>query len=313
MAGLAYHVITADEKHYCPGTYRVPGSSRIAREGSSGVHGALTLRDAIAHSCDVYFYELAYELGVDRMHEFLSPFGFGQVTGIDIAGEQTGILPSREYKRRRFRNPSDGAWYPGDSVNFGIGQGFMTVTPLQLAQVTSVLAAQGAVFQPRLVRATRDPATGKINELPPKPLPHVQGGTPQQWQVIMEGMRATVTQGTGRSMGLNASYKIAGKTGTAQAFSVAQNARYVEKNVDERLRDHSWFIAFAPAEDPKIAVAVLVENGGFGASAAAPIARKIMDAYLLPRLTPAEGGTAPPTATQRPTATPAAASSEPQT
>ena len=244
----------------------------------------MSLRAAIAESCDVYFYSLAYELNVDRMHEFLSPFGFGKPTGIDIAGEQSGILPSREYKRKRFRNPSDGAWYPGDSVNFGIGQGFMTVTPIQLAQVTAVLAAQGAVFKPRLVRGLRDPATGTITQVAPEALPHVKGGTPEQWKVIMEGMRGTLTYGTAARIGLNAAYTIAGKTGTAQAFSVAQNARYVEKDVAERLRDHSWFVAFAPAEAPQIAVAVLVENGGFGASAAAPIARRIMDAYLLPRL-----------------------------
>ncbi|MDR2214842.1 MAG: penicillin-binding protein 2 [Nevskiaceae bacterium] len=288
MAGLAYGIVTPDETRFCPGTYRVPGSNRIAREGRGGVHGAVDLRHAIAESCDVYFYGLAYELGVDRMHEFLSPFGFGQLTGIDIAGEQPGVLPSREYKRKRFRNPSDGAWYPGDSVNFGIGQGFMTVTPLQLAQVTAVLAAQGAVFKPRLVRATRNPATGEITPIAPQALPHVQGGTPEQWRVIMEGMRGTLSLKMGgtaaRAIGLDAPYAIAGKTGTAQAFSVAQNARYVEAEIAERLRDHSWFIAFAPAEDPKIAVAVLVENGGFGASAAAPIARKMMDAYLLPML-----------------------------
>jgi penicillin-binding protein 2 len=289
MAGLANGIVTADETRFCPGVYRVPGSRRIAREGRGGVHGTISLRNAIAESCDVYFYGLAYELGVDRMHEFLSPFGFGKITGIDIAGEQSGVLPSREYKRKRFRNPSDGAWYPGDSVNFGIGQGFMTVTPLQLAQVTAVLAANGSVFRPRLVRAIRDPATGKTTEVPPEALPHVKGGTPEQWQVIMEGMRGTLTHGTAARIGLDAPYKIAGKTGTAQAFSVAQNSRYVEKDVAERLRDHSWFIAFAPADDPKIAVAVLVENGGFGASAAAPIARKIMDAYLLPRLPPPAG------------------------
>jgi penicillin-binding protein 2 len=308
MAGLAYGVVTPEESRFCPGQYRVPGSRRIAREGRGGVHGTISLRDAIADSCDVYFYGLAYELGVDRMHEFLSPFGFGKVTGIDIAGEQTGVLPSREYKRKRFRNPSDGAWYPGDSVNFGIGQGFMTVTPLQLAQVTAVLAAQGSVFRPRLVRATRDPSTGKVTEMPPEPLPHVKGGTPEQWNVIMEGMRGTLTHGTAARIGLDAPYKIAGKTGTAQAFSVAQNARYVEKDVNERLRDHSWFMAFAPAEDPKIAVAVIVENGGFGASAAAPIARRMMDAYLLPRLAPAEGGNAQPVTQQPPEAVPAAGS-----
>jgi penicillin-binding protein 2 len=283
MAGLAYGVVTAAETRYCPGTYRVPGSSRIAREGRSGVHGTVDLRTAIAESCDVYFYGLAYELGVDRIHDFLDPFGYGKPTGIDIAGEVSGILPSRAWKLKRYKNPSDGAWYPGDSVNFGVGQGFMLVTPMQLAQVASVLAAQGTVFKPRLVRAIHDPVSDKTTEIAPVPLPAVKGGTPEQWQVIMEGMRATLTRGTGRGIATPA-YQIAGKTGTAQAFSVAQNARYVEKNVDERLRDHSWFIAFAPADAPQIAVAVLVENGGFGASAAAPIARKIMDSYLLPRL-----------------------------
>ncbi len=284
MAGLAYGVITAQETRFCPGVYRVPNTNRVAREGKGGVHGTVDLRTAIAESCDVYFYGLAYQLGPDRIHEFLSPFGFGKLTGIDIAGERTGLLPSREWKMKRYKNPSDGAWYPGDSVNFGIGQGFMSVTPMQLAQVTAVLAAQGSVFKPRLVSAVRDPVTGKTTKIEPVPLPHVKGGTPEQWQVIMEGMRETMMRGTARAISTTAEYKMAGKTGTAQAFSVAQNAKYVEKDVDERLRDHSWFIAFAPAEAPQIAVAVLVENGGFGASAAAPIARQIMDAYLLPRL-----------------------------
>jgi penicillin-binding protein 2 len=296
MAGLAYGVITASETRFCPGVYRVPNTNRIAREGKSGVHGTVDMRTAIAESCDVYFYGLAYQLGPDRIHEFLSPFGFGQLTGIDIAGERTGILPSREWKQQRFKNPTDGAWYPGDSVNFGIGQGFMSVTPMQMAQVTAVLAAQGSVFKPRLVSAVRDPVTGKTTKVEPVPLPRVQGGTPEQWQVIMEGMRATMIRGTARAISKTAEYNMAGKTGTAQAFSVAQNSKYVEKDVDERLRDHSWFIAFAPAEAPQIAVAVLVENGGFGASAAAPIARQIMDAYLLPRLPkPANAAATTPT------------------
>ena len=300
MAGLAYGLITPEQTRYCPGVYVVPGSSRRAREGKGGVHGTVDLRTAIAESCDVYFYGLAVELGVDRIHEFLSPFGYGQLTGIDIGGEVPGLLPSREWKMKRFRNPSDGAWYPGDSVNFGIGQGFMAVTPMQLAQVASVLAAKGAVFKPRLVTGLRDPVTGTTTKFDPTPLPHVKGGTPEQWDVIMEGMRATMTRGTARGISTSAEYHMAGKTGTAQTYSVAQNQR-LDRKVDERLRDHSWFIAFAPAESPQIAVAVLVENGGFGASAAAPIARKIMDAYLLPRMPKAapEGATpegAPPAA-----------------
>jgi penicillin-binding protein 2 len=302
MAGLAYGLITPEQTRYCPGVYVVPGSSRRAREGKGGVHGTVDLRTAIAESCDVYFYGLAVELGVDRIHEFLSPFGYGKVTGIDIRGEVPGILPSREWKMKRFRNPSDGAWYPGDSVNFGIGQGFMTVTPIQLAQVTSVLAAKGAVFKPRLVTGLRDPATGAITKFDPVPLPHVKGGTPEQWDVIMEGMKATMTRGTARAIATTAEYHMAGKTGTAQAYSVAQNQR-LDRKVDERLRDHSWFIAFAPAEDPQIAVAVLVENGGFGAAASAPIARKIMDAYLLPRLPKAAtDGAAPDGAAPAPAA-----------
>lgn len=293
MAGLAYGIVTPNEVRYCPGVYLVPGSSRRAREGRGGVHGAVAMRTAIAKSCDVYFYGLAYELGVDRIHEFLSPFGYGAKTGIDIAGEVTGLLPSREWKKRRFKDPSEGAWYPGDSVNFGIGQGFMTVTPIQLAQVTAVLAAKGAVFKPRLVTGIRDPASGVVTPVAPEQLPHVKGGTPEQWDVIMQGMRETMISGTARAIATSAEYQIAGKTGTAQVYSVAQNQR-LDRKVDERLRDHSWFIAFAPADKPEIAVAVLVENGGFGAAASAPIARKIMDAYLLPRLKAGEVAPATP-------------------
>jgi penicillin-binding protein 2 len=260
------------------------------------------MRRAIAKSCDVYFYALAVDLGVDNIHEFLSPFGFGRRTGIDIAGEVSGILPSQEYKRNRYKgraDPSEGAWYAGDTVNFGIGQGFMTVTPMQLAQVTAVLAAQGKVFQPRLVTGVRNAETGDTQTVAPIPMQHVTGGTPEQWKVIMEGMRETMISGTGAAISKSAEYHMAGKTGTAQVFTVSQSQSVSAAVQNERLRDHSWFIAFAPAEDPKIAVAVLVENGGFGASAAAPIARQMFDAYLLPRMPKAadaagaEGAAAP--------------------
>jgi penicillin-binding protein 2 len=169
----------------------------------------------------------------------------------------------------------------------GIGQGFLTVTPIQQAHIAAVLAAKGTVFQPRLVTALHDPVSDTTTVIPPVELPHVKGGTPEQWDVIMDGMRMTMTIGTARAIQTSAEYHMAGKTGTAQSYSVASNER-LDREVDESLRDHSWFIAFAPAENPQIAVAVLVEHGGFGASAAAPIARKMMDAYLLPRLKPAQ-------------------------
>jgi penicillin-binding protein 2 len=297
MAGLAYGVITPTETHFCPGVFRLPGVSKPWREGSGGVHGTVAMREAIAKSCDVYFYNLAHELDVDRMHDFMAPFGYGRKTGIDIAGEEAGILPSKQWKR----DNKNEAWYPGDSVNMGIGQGFLTVTPIEQAHIAAVLAAKGTVFQPRLVTALHDAASDKTTIIPPVELPHVAGGTPEQWDVIMDGMRMTMTIGTARSIQTSAEYHMAGKTGTAQAYSVARTER-LDREVEENLRDHSWFIAFAPAEDPQIAVAVLVEHGGFGASAAAPIARKMMDAYLLPRLKPDE----PPAQVQPPPAKPPA-------
>ncbi|MET0291747.1 MAG: penicillin-binding protein 2 [Steroidobacteraceae bacterium] len=292
MAGLSYGVIHEHETRYCPGVYRLPNSRRIAREGRGGTHGWVDIEAAIGRSCDVYFYALSNELGVDRLHEFMDPFGYGKPTGIDIAGESTGILPSKEWKKKVFKRPEDQVWFPGETINFGIGQGYMTVTPIQLAQVTAVLAAKGKVFKPRLVTGLRDSETGRVEAVAPEPQPSVKGGTPEEWQTVFNGMVKTMTIGTARGITRDVAYTIAGKTGTAQVFSVGQNERYVEKNVAERLRDHSWFTAFAPAEDPKIAVAVLVENGGFGASAAAPIARKVMDAYLLPMLQ-APGDTKP--------------------
>lgn len=292
LAALRYGAIDPEERRFCAGVYRLPGSSRQFREGRGGKHGYVDLESAIAVSCDVYFYSLANVLGVDHISEFLAPFGYGKPTGIDISGELTGILPSREWKKGYFKNPADQVWYPGETVNFGIGQGYMTVTPLQQAHMVATIASRGKSFQPRLVTALRDPVTGKITPIVPIPQPSVEGIPDHDWQIVFNGMVGTIKRGTGRAIGVNAPYSIAGKTGTAQVFSVAQNAKYVEKDVAERLRDHAWFIAFAPVEAPRIAVAVLVENGGFGAAAAAPIARKVMDAYLLKK--PAASPASPP-------------------
>jgi penicillin-binding protein 2 len=285
LAGLVDQAIGADTRKFCPGIYRLPGSSRIAHEARvGGRHGWVDMRDAIARSCDVYFYDLANVLGVDQIASFLGLFGFGHPTGIDIGGEKSGLLPSREWKRRAFSKPADQVWYPGETINFGVGQGYFLVTPLQLAHYTTMLANRGKSFKPRLVTAYRDTRTGKLQRLAPvRTDEQIKRASPTQWQVILEGMAGTMRgRGTAAATaGRGMTYTIAGKTGTAQVFSLDKNEKYDEKKLQERLRDHSWFVAFAPAEAPRIAVAVLVENGGYGSTGAAPIARKVLDAYLL--------------------------------
>jgi len=280
LAGLTYHVVDPTRQEFCNGVFHLPGSSHLYREGRGGKHGYVDLERAIARSCDVYFYGLASTIGAEHIAEFMAPFGYGQLTGIDISGEKPGLLPSPEWKRQAFKRPQDQVWFPGDTVSFGVGQGYLLVTPLQLAHVASVLAERGKSFRPRLVTGVRD-IEGNVKAIAPLQLPAIDNVSDAAWDLMLRGMMGAATYGTAAAISKGASYSIAGKTGTAQVFTVAQNEKYVEKNVAERLRDHAWFIAFAPAEAPRIAIAVLVENGGFGATAAAPIARKVMDAYLL--------------------------------
>jgi penicillin-binding protein 2 len=280
LAGLTYHVLNPDKVEFCNGIFHLPGSTRLFREGKTGKHGHIALQDAIAKSCDVYFYGLAETLGVNRIATFLAPFGYGAVTGIDISGEKPGLLPTPEWKKTAFKRPADQIWFPGETINFGVGQGYLLVTPLQLAHVASVIAGRGTNFRPRLVIGLRD-ASGHVQPIAPIAGKRIEGVSDADWDRVIQGMVGAATYGTARASGKGAAYSIAGKTGTAQVFTVAQNAKYDEKTVEERLRDHAWFIAFAPVEAPRIAVAVLVENGGFGASAAAPIARAVMDAFLL--------------------------------
>jgi penicillin-binding protein 2 len=283
LAALVNHDVDPNATRFCGGTYHLPGSSLLFREGKTGRHGAMDLRHAIAKSCDVYFYDLANTIGVDHIAEFLAPLGFGSLTGIDISGEKPGLLPSRDWKRRTFKRPAEQAWYPGETVNFGVGQGYFLVTPLQLAHYTSILANQGISYKPRLVSGVRDPATGEIKRFPATKGEQIKTVSPEQWQIVREGMAGTLRYGTAAlTAGAKMTYTIAGKTGTAQVFTVGRNEKLDnQKTVSDRLRDHSWFIAFAPAEAPRIAVAVIVENGGFGSAVAAPIVRKIMDTYLL--------------------------------
>jgi penicillin-binding protein 2 len=283
LAGLVYHNVDPNSTKFCPGVWRLPGSSLAFREGRTGRHGAVDLRHAIAKSCDVYFYDLANTIGVDHIAEFLAPLGFGSLSGIDIGGEKPGLLPSKEWKRKAFKRPAEQMWYPGETVNFGVGQGYFLTTPLQLAHYTSILANRGISYKPRLVAGVRDPATGQIKRFPPVKNDEIKTANADQWQIVQEGMAGTLRYGTAAQFaGKNMTYTIAGKTGTAQVFTVSRSQSLDnQKTVSDRLRDHSWFIAFAPAEHPRIAVAVIIENGGFGSSVASPIARKVMDTYLL--------------------------------
>ena len=281
LAGLTYHVVDPLAHRNCAGSFHLPGSSFIYREYHNEHHGAVDLDDAIARSCDVYFYGLANEIGVDRISRFMGPFGFGAPTGIDIGGERAGILPSREWKEKMFSRPADRVWFPGETVSFGIGQGYLTVTPLELAHYASIIATRGKIWQPRVVAAYRDPHSGELHRLPPVSGGEVSGVSAEDWQRVVHGMIGVTQRGTAAAIGAHAPYTFAGKTGTAQVYTVARNEKYNAAKINERLRDHSWFIAFAPADQPRIALAVLQENGGAGASAAAPIARKVLDAYLL--------------------------------
>src|SRR4051812_19977272 len=283
LAGLVYHDVDPNATKFCPGTWRLPGSSLAFREGKTGRHGAVDLRHAIAKSCDVYFYDLANTIGVDHIAEFLAPLGFGSLTGIDIAGEKPGLLPSKEWKRKAFKRPAEQVWFPGETVNFGVGQGYFLVTPLQLAHYVSIIANRGTSYKPRLVSGVRDPATGEVKSFPAVKNEELKTVSAEQWQIVTEGMAGTLRYGTAAGFaGKNMTYTIAGKTGTAQVFTVSRSQSLDnQKTVSDRLRDHSWFIAFAPAEHPRIAVAVIIENGGFGSSVPSPIARKVMDTYRL--------------------------------
>jgi penicillin-binding protein 2 len=280
LAGLAHGVVVPEHTRYCRGFFTLPGSRHRFRDWKPEGHGSVNLQEAIAKSCDVYFYALSDAIGVDRMSEALGLFGIGKPTGLDIGGEKSGLLPSREWKRRAFSRPPEQVWFPGETVIFGIGQGYLLATPLQLAHMAGIVGARGKTFKPRLVIGLRDPASGDVRRLEPVRAEDVRIGNAEQWERMVNGMVAVTHGGTATGSARGALYSIAGKTGTAQVFSVAQNEKYDEKKIDERLRDHAWFVAFAPSDNPRIAIAVLVENGRSGSGAAAPIARKVMDAWL---------------------------------
>jgi penicillin-binding protein 2 len=262
------------------GYFTLPGSSHRYRDWKPGGHGEVDVQRAITISCDTFFYGLAMDLGITPLTDFVRHFGFGQKTGIDIKGEIGGLLPTPEWKMRRFKQK----WYPGETVIVGIGQGYTLVTPLQLAQATAVLANDGVGMRPHLVTSIQEAGSG-VN----RPLPLISTDKialkPENIALVRQGMvDVTLPGGTAASIGAGSPYSIAAKTGTAQVIGVKQNEKYNESKTNERHRDHALFIAYAPADDPKIAVAVIVENGSHGGSTAGPIARKVMDYYLLGKI-----------------------------
>ena len=278
LAALEQDGFDPDRPVVCPGWFTLPGSSHQFRDWKKAGHGAVNLHDAVVQSCDVYFYKLAVAMNIDGMKKFLAPFGFGKKTGVDLFNESEGILPSPEWKAARKQ-----IWYPGETVITGIGQGSILVTPLQLADAMSGLANQGVRMRPQLVRAIVDAKTQARRETEPVVTTQIPLKDQRNLEIQIRNLTDVVhtNRGTAYGIGYNSPYKIAGKTGTAQVKSVAQGQSYSEKATPERFRDHALFVSFAPVGDPKVAVSVIVENGGHGSSVAAPIARKVMDYLLL--------------------------------
>lgn len=282
LAGVETETKEAEEQIACRGWFRLPGVKHKYRDWKKTGHGKLALHHAIVQSCDVYFYDLATSMGIDKLSNFMMPFGFNEKTRIDITGELGGLMPTTQWKKQIKKEP----WYAGDTVSAGIGQGYVLTTPLQLASATATLAKKGVRFRPRVVKATENPNTKEITHIPPIQETSVPMVNEENWDKVLEAMKdvAHHWRGTAFRIGKDSKYKIAGKTGTAQVFSVAQDEEYKEDEIPRELKDHALFIAYAPFENPQIAVAIIVEHGGHGGSTAAPIAKKVMDHHLLPIL-----------------------------
>ena len=264
--------------------YFVFGDRRF-RDSKPGGHGIVDLHKSIVVSSDTYYYMLANDMGIDAIAGFMKQLGLGQLTGIDLQGEATGVLPSPEWKMKRFRRPEQQRWYPGETISIGIGQGYNAYTPIQLAQAMATVAANGAMYRPRVVGHVENPRSRERKSFEPELVQQVP--LRKEWvQFVKQAMAGVNKEGTGARAFAKAEYTSGGKTGTAQVIAMKQNEKYDEKKVDERHRDHSLFIAFAPLDNPIIALLTIVENGGFGARAAAPITRTVLDYYLLGKLPP---------------------------
>jgi penicillin-binding protein 2 len=261
-----------------PGYFDFGG--RRFRDDKVGGHGTVDMYKSIVHSCDTYYYVLSNDMGIDAIARSLAPFGFGSRTGIDLDGESVGVLPSPEWKQKRFRKPEQQKWYAGETISIGIGQGYNAYTPVQMAQAMAVIATGGAVYKPHLVSHIDNQRTNSRRHLEPELVRRIPLKE-ENIEFIRQAMAGVNKEGTGARAFAGAQYTSGGKTGTSQVIAIKANEKYNEKNVHERHRDHSLFIVFAPLENPRIALAVIVENGGFGATAAAPIARAVLDYYLL--------------------------------
>ncbi len=278
LAGLELGLVTPQTRVFSNGTFYIEGYSRPYRDWKDAGHGWVTMRTALEQSVNTYFYQLAMNMGIDRMHDYLAQFGFGSVTGIDVLGEGKGLLPSREWKRTAREEP----WYPGETVIAGIGQGFNVVTPLQLANAVATLVNGGRRYEPRLLYATKQAGDDRAQRVRAPLALEIAKNDPQDWQVVLDGMDRVVNgvHGTARSIAVDSRYRVAGKTGTAQVYQLGAGETYKLDEVPRHLRDHALFIAFAPVENPRIAIAVVVEHGGVGSRVAAPVARATLDAWL---------------------------------
>lgn len=274
IAGLDSGVVTPSTRVFDPGYYQLAGVDHKYRNWNRGGDGWVDLEAAISRSNDTYFYDMAHKMGIDRMYDYMTRFGIGQRVSLDMNEESAGLMPSRQWKRARYRQ----AWFPGETLILGIGQGYMQATPLQLAQATALVANRGRWIRPHLARTI-----GGKPPVDPKPMANIQVRDPRYWDYVRNGMEMVLhsPRGTAKKIGATASYRIAGKSGTAQVVGIRQGERYESGKLTERHRDHALFIGFAPADNPQIAVAVMVENGESGSGVAAPVVKKVMDAWLL--------------------------------
>lgn len=277
LAGLEYGIRNPHSRTVCRGWFSIPGQKHQYRCWKKRGHGSVDLHRAIEQSCDVYFYSLARDLTIDKLQPFMNRFSFGKKTGIDLTGELEGLMPSKEWKQRR----RGVAWYTGDTVIVGIGQGYMLATPLQLATATAALSMRGQIKQPRVVFALDSANSTEMTIAHSTPQTPITLKHENYWDKAIDGMRAVVHSGTAHRSGAGARYRFGGKTGTSQVVGIKQGKTYNARRLPKKYHDHALFISFAPLQDPRIAVAVIVENGGGGSQAAAPIARKVMDFYLL--------------------------------